>query len=142
MPAAKSLSVCVVGSLNMDFVVFVPDASLEGHKQATSPGRKLPGGVGTNQAVAIYRMGNLKGETTAPGIDGSSEFPFELTVSIIGKVGDNDTYGRTIKTELENGHINTQAVETAKGCDTGFAHISVPPNGLSQINYQPNANHQ
>jgi ribokinase len=142
MPTVKSLGVYVVGSLNMDFVVFVPDGSLEGHQQATSPGRKLPGGVGANQAVAIYRMSRLKGQTTTPGIDSPSGFPFELSVSIVGKVGDNDTYGRTIKAELENGHINTQAVEIAKGCDTGFAHISVPPNGVSQINYQPNANHQ
>jgi hypothetical protein len=74
---------CVVGSLNMDFVVPAPKLPQEG--------AILLGGKGANQAAGIARLGE--------------------SVSLIGKVGGDDFEG-TLRTHLSEAGVNV-AVDRA-----------------------------
>lgn len=133
----KPLGVYVVGSLNMDSVFSVPSLTSGTRNQGQGSFDELPGGIGANHAVAIHRMSHFK---STPQETNDTSFPFQVSVSIIGKIGDTDKYGATIKKELENNQVNIRAVGTAQGHRTGTAYVQIDPKGLSQIINHPNAN--
>jgi ribokinase len=115
----------VLGSLNMDISVTVPELPVPG---ATVLGRAAvfaPGGKGANQAVAAARL--------APGTG--------MSVAMIGCTGD-DEFGRTLRAALRAEGVDDSAVRTVPGVPTGIAMITVDHAGENMITVAPGANHE
>jgi ribokinase len=115
----------VLGSLNMDISVTVPDLPVPG---ATVLGRAAafaPGGKGANQAVAAARLARDAG----------------IPVAMIGCTGD-DEFGRTLREALQAEGIDDSRVRTVAGAPTGIAMITVDHAGENMITVAPGANHE
>ena len=115
----------VLGSLNMDISVTVPDLPVPG---ATVLGRAAvfaPGGKGANQAVAAARLAGDAG----------------MSVAMIGCTGD-DEFGRTLRSALRAEGIDDSRVRTVAGVPTGIAMITVDHAGENMITVAPGANHE
>jgi ribokinase len=115
----------VLGSLNMDISVTVPDLPVPG---ATVLGRAAvfaPGGKGANQAVAAARLGADAG----------------MPVAMIGCTGDDD-FGRTLREALRAEGIDDSRVRIVAGAPTGIAMITVDHAGENMITVAPGANHE
>jgi ribokinase len=115
----------VLGSLNMDISVTVPDLPVPG---ATVLGRAAvfaPGGKGANQAVAAARLGADAG----------------MPVAMIGCTGDDD-FGRTLREALRAEGIDASRVRIVAGAPTGIAMITVDQAGENMITVAPGANHE
>jgi ribokinase len=116
-PAAPA--VAVVGSLNMDLVIRVPE--LPGPGETVSGGDlfRNPGGKGANQAVAAARLGR--------------------PVAMVGCVGDDDA-GRALLASLEADGVDRSRVRVVDGVPSGTAFITVGEDGENQIVVSPGAN--
>ena len=115
----------VLGSLNMDISVTVPELPVPG---ATVLGRAAvfaPGGKGANQAVAAARLGADAG----------------MPVAMIGCTGDDD-FGRTLREALRAEGIDDSRVRIVAGAPTGIAMITVDHAGENMITVAPGANHE
>jgi ribokinase len=115
----------VLGSLNMDISVTVPDLPVPG---ATVLGRAAvfaPGGKGANQAVAAARLARDAG----------------MPVAMIGCAGDDD-FGRTLREALRAEGIDDSRVRTVENAPTGIAMITVDQAGENMITVAPGANHE
>jgi ribokinase len=117
-PAADP-SVAVVGSLNMDLVIRVPE--LPGPGETVSGGDlfRNPGGKGANQAVAAARLGRR--------------------VAMVGCVGDDDA-GRALLASLQADGVDRSRVRVVDGVPSGTAFITVSEDGENQIVVSPGAN--
>jgi ribokinase len=113
--------VTVLGSLNMDISVTVPELPGPGATVLGSAARFTPGGKGANQAVAAARLG--------------------ADVRMVGCVGDDD-FGRQLLAALRTEGIDTDAVRTVPAVPTGLAMIAVDESGENLIIVAPGANHQ
>jgi ribokinase len=113
----------VVGSLNMDFVVRVPQLPLPGETVLGSSFQTLPGGKGANQACAAGRAGGLK-----------------AVVKMIGRVG-YDVFGDQLKASLAAAGVDASGVHATKDQPTGVALISVDQEGQNSIVVASGANH-
>jgi ribokinase len=110
--------IAVLGSTNMDLVVYVEKAP---HRGETVTGRDfltIPGGKGANQAIAAARAG--------------------ATVSMIGAVG-HDGFGTRLRSTLEHSGVTTDHLRTVEG-PSGTAHIVVDDAGGNAIVVIPGAN--
>jgi ribokinase len=116
---AGALAVAVVGSLNMDLVIRVPE--LPGPGETVSGGDlfRNPGGKGANQAVAAARLG--------------------CRVAMVGCVGDDDA-GRALLASLEADGVDRSRVRVVDGVPSGTAFITVSEDGENQIVVSPGAN--
>jgi ribokinase len=116
---AAALAVAVVGSLNMDLVIRVPE--LPGPGETVSGGDlfRNPGGKGANQAVAAARLG--------------------CRVAMVGCVGDDDA-GRALLASLEADGVDRSRVRVVDGVPSGTAFITVSEDGENQIVVSPGAN--
>ncbi len=114
----KSGNVLVVGSLNMDLVVWVERHPKPGETVSGSDIRRFPGGKGANQAVAAARLG--------------------AQVRMVGRVG-LDENGAELLRRLENEDIDVVGVQRV-GTPTGVALISVDAQGQNAIIVSPGAN--
>ena len=115
----------VLGSLNMDISVTVPELPVPG---ATVLGRAAvfaPGGKGANQAVAAARLGADAG----------------MPVAMVGCTGDDD-FGRTLREALRAEGIDDSRVRIVAGAPTGIAMITVDHAGENMITVAPGANHE
>ena len=115
----------VLGSLNIDISVTVPDLPVPG---ATVLGRAAvfaPGGKGANQAVAAARLGADAG----------------MPVAMVGCTGDDD-FGRTLREALQAEGIDDSRVRIVAGAPTGIAMITVDHAGENMITVAPGANHE
>ncbi|MFF3627470.1 ribokinase [Streptomyces sp. NPDC002164] len=110
--------IAVLGSTNMDLVVYVARAPRRGETVTGREFRTIPGGKGANQAVAAARAGG--------------------DVTMIGAVGD-DTYGTLLRSGLEHAGVDTDLLHTAEG-PSGTAHIVVDDLGGNSIVVIPGAN--
>ncbi|MFB7914987.1 ribokinase [Streptomyces sp. NPDC056061] len=110
--------IAVLGSTNMDLVVYVARAPRLGETITGRELRTVPGGKGANQAVAAARAGG--------------------DVTMIGAVG-NDAYGTVLRTGLEHAGVDTDLLHTAEG-PSGTAHIVVDDLGSNSIVVVPGAN--
>jgi ribokinase len=113
------VSVVVVGSCNVDFVV--PVATLPGPGE-TVLGRdhlKAPGGKGANQAVAAARLGSR--------------------VAFVGCVGD-DELATTIRNALADADVDQTWLRTIPAAPSGIALITVSDDGENTIAVSPGAN--
>jgi ribokinase len=118
---AKRPQVTVLGSLNMDISVTVPELPGPGTTVLGSPARFTPGGKGANQAVAAARLG--------------------ADVRMVGCVGDDD-FGRQLLAALRAEQVDTDAVRIVDHVPTGLAMIAVDTQGENLIIVAPGANHQ
>lgn len=119
--ASSSLraGVVVLGSLNMDLSVTVPEIPRPGETMLGGPVSRQPGGKGANQAVAASRLG---GE-----------------VHLIGRLGD-DGMADTIRSVLLDAGVDLTRVRTMPDVGTGLAFVSVDAHGENAIVVSSGAN--
>jgi ribokinase len=115
----------VLGSLNMDISVTVPELPVPGATVLGSAAVFAPGGKGANQAVAAARLAGDAG----------------MSVAMIGCTGDDD-FGRALRTALRAEGIDDTRVRTVVGAPTGIAMITVDRAGENMITVAPGANHE
>ncbi len=111
--------VTVLGSMNTDISVTVPQLPRPGATVLGSAARFAPGGKGGNQAVAAARLG--------------------AQVRMAGCVGDDDFGGRLTAT-LGAEAVDVTAVRVVPGVASGLALITVGPDGENTITVAPGAN--
>jgi ribokinase len=110
--------VCVVGSLNLDYVTTVPAFPAPGQTLAASDFVLRYGGKGANQAYAAARQG--------------------ATVTLIGALGD-DAAGQDYRARLSQAGISDAGVRTVPG-PSGAAFIQIIPSGENTIVVASGAN--
>ncbi|WP_049580884.1 ribokinase [Streptomyces sp. SBT349] len=111
-------AIAVLGSTNMDLVAYTRAAPRRGETVSGREFRTVPGGKGTNQAIAAARAG---GEVT-----------------MIGAVGD-DEFGPRLRAALDAAGVDTAGLRTVPG-PSGIAHIVVDDGGGNSIVVVPGAN--
>ena len=116
----KSMSIHVLGSINMDVVTTVEHLPRPGETVTGKDLAHYPGGKGANQAVAAARLG--------------------ADVSLYGAVGADD-YGATMRDYLRSAGVCTVGVVEKTPAATGQAYISVSDDGENAIVVVPGANH-
>lgn len=120
-----SARLTVLGSLNMDISVTVPELPVPGATVLGGAAVYAPGGKGANQAVAAARLGSAAG----------------VAVRMVGCVGDDDV-GRTLRAALDAEGVDTAAVRTVAGAASGIAMITVDRAGENIITVAPGANRE
>lgn len=113
------MTVCVLGSINMDAVMTVARLPRRGETVAGSTLHLLPGGKGANQAAAAARMG-------AP-------------TTMLGAVG-CDAFGDEMIAFLHGVGVDTAGIKRIPDRPTGCAHVWVEENGENQIVVASGAN--
>lgn len=124
-------TICVIGSLNIDFVTSTPRVPGPGETISATSMKVHPGGKGANQAVACG-----KAAFTSPTTQ-------DVTVDMVGAVGAHDPYyASLLKPTLEKSGVGTTGVEEIDGEQTGTATIIVDEgsNGENRILVVPGAN--
>ncbi|TDC25086.1 ribokinase [Streptomyces sp. 8K308] len=111
-------AIAVLGSTNMDLVAYVSVAPRRGETVSGREFRTVPGGKGTNQAIAAARSGGR--------------------VTMIGAVGDDDL-GPRLRAALADSGVDTAGLRTVPG-PSGTAHIVVDDKGGNSIVVVPGAN--
>lgn len=113
-------TILVVGSLNMDQVVYVPRVPLVGETLLGAGSLRLvPGGKGANQTVAMSRLG--------------------ASVAMAGRVG-NDPFGAQLVSALQADKIDTGLIVVDQQEASGTAFIFLTPDGDNAIVVAPGAN--
>jgi ribokinase len=118
MPA-RPPRVTVLGSMNMDISVTVPELPGPGATVLGSGARFAPGGKGGNQAVAAARLG--------------------AEVRMAGCVG-HDEFGGQLLRALGAESVDTSAVREVQGVASGLALITVDSSGENMITVAAGAN--
>ncbi|KAJ5157761.1 uncharacterized protein N7482_008861 [Penicillium canariense] len=124
--------ICVIGSLNIDFVTSTPRCPGPGETLTATSLSVTAGGKGGNQATACGRASFISKETQ------------DVTVSMIGAVGADDVYYSTLlKPALEQSGVVTENIEESDDAQTGSATIIVEEaiGGENRILVVPGANH-
>jgi ribokinase len=111
--------IVVVGSLNMDLVVFTPRHPQIGETILGNSFQTNPGGKGANQAVAAAQLG--------------------VPVQLIGKLG-NDPFGDQLLASLHSSGVDTRWVLRDEEAATGTALITVDAAGANTIIVVPGSN--
>lgn len=105
------MSVTVFGSINMDIVMRVDRLPQAGETVVASSLQHLPGGKGSNQAIASARFG--------------------ADTRMIGAVGEDD-FGTSMRDFLSDTGVDVGGVARLAG-PTGLAHVFVSDEGENQI---------
>jgi ribokinase len=113
------MSICVVGSANLDFVFRADRFPAAGETVLGGDFASFPGGKGANQAVAIGKLG---GE-----------------VHFVGCVGD-DRFGDVLVDSLRAAGVDTALLRRVEGVASGCAGIVLDKTGQNQIIVAPGAN--
>lgn len=113
------MSIVVVGSLNMDYVMQVERLPQRGETIFATGYSTAAGGKGANQAVAAARAGSQ--------------------VCMIGRVG-SDVAGRALVRGLKEAGVDTSRVEEDAMEPTGSAYITVDRRGANTIVVNRGAN--
>ncbi len=113
-----SFGLTVLGSINLDLIVQLPDLPKAGETVTGGTYTALPGGKGANVAVAARRLG--------------------AETEIVAVVG-NDDYAAQALVNLDAEGVYLDAVKTVK-THTGLAFISVSAQGENQIAVASGAN--
>ncbi len=111
--------IVVLGGINMDLVTNAdvlpkPGETIQGYKFGM-----YPGGKGSNQAVAIGKLGG--------------------NVSMLGRIG-NDNFGQALKTSMRSSGVNIDFLKISNDQSTGIALIMVDSKGENMITFVPGAN--
>ena len=143
----------VLGSLNMDISVNVPELPGPGATVLGGGAAFAAGGKGANQAVAAARLGTdtdtaadtaadtgtATGTDTDTDTDTGARASGGLTVAMVGCLGDDD-FGRALRAALTAEGVDDRAVRTVPGAPTGIAMITVDQAGENMITVAPGAN--
>ena len=113
------MSVCVLGSINLDIVASVEALPLPGETVSASRLEHFPGGKGANQAIAAAHMG--------------------VDCMMIGAVGTDDPADKML-TNLTRCGVNISLVKMEPSQPTGQAFINVSASGENAIVIVPGAN--
>ena len=129
--ATPTPQICIIGSLNIDFVTSTPRCPGPGETLTATSLTVTAGGKGGNQAVACGRASFIAKETQ------------DVSVGMIGAVGADDVYYSTLlKPALEASGVNTANIEESSEAQTGSASIIVEEDsGENRILVVPGANH-
>ncbi|KAM0705812.1 hypothetical protein Q7P35_007172 [Cladosporium inversicolor] len=125
--------ICVLGSLNIDLVYYIPHHPLAGETLTAIESNVFPGGKGANQAVACAKLSRTR----------SLQDP-SVAVMMIGAVGP-DAHGTTLLDSLESYGVDVSEVART-GADsehatTGSAIVMVEKeSGQNRIIISPGAN--
>ena len=111
--------ITVIGSVNMDLVVTLPEIPKIGETMLGGTFLQNPGGKGGNQAVAAAKVGSH--------------------VRFMGCVGD-DGFGSELKSGMMNNGVDCSCLEIAKGVASGIALIQVDAQGRNNIAVASGAN--
>lgn len=111
--------ISVIGSVNMDLVVNLPEIPKVGETVNGGVFMTNPGGKGANQAVAAAKLGS--------------------EVAFVGCVGEDDFAPALIKNLKESG-VDTAHLEILKDCASGVALIQVDAEGRNNIAVASGAN--
>ena len=111
--------VLVVGSLNMDFAVYMDRRPQAGETVMAQSMKLVPGGKGANQAYALGKLG--------------------ARTAMIGAVG-TDTFGEQMLANLESVSVDTAGVKKITGAETGKAFIEIDSSGQNSISVIAGAN--
>ncbi|XWX02934.1 ribokinase [Aggregatilineales bacterium SYSU G02658] len=111
--------ILIVGSINMDVVALAPHHPVPGETVLGTDLSYIPGGKGSNQAVAAARAGGR--------------------VRLLGRLGE-DAFGEALLRFLQAEALNTQSVQRLSGIPTGVAIITVSASGENTIVVVPGAN--
>ncbi|NGN69107.1 ribokinase, partial [Streptomyces sp. A7024] len=111
-------NLAVLGSTNMDLVAYTAKAPARGETVTGREFRTVPGGKGSNQAIAAARAGG--------------------SVAMIGAVGDDD-FATQLRAALTDAGVDTAGLRTVPG-PSGTAHIVVDDDGGNSIVVVPGAN--
>jgi ribokinase len=111
--------VVVLGSLNLDLVVTVPQLPHPGETVAGTAAERRPGGKGANQAVATAKLGG--------------------SVRLAGLVGDDEFGDNLLKAAMENS-VDVNNLGVVPGAATGTAFITVEDGGENMIVIASGAN--
>lgn len=114
-----SVTVCVVGSINLDLVASGAPLPCPGETILGAQFQQHPGGKGANQALAARRLG--------------------AEVKMIGCVGD-DSLAESALALLRKDGVDVSDVMSEIGTSTGVALISVSADGENQITVASGAN--
>jgi len=114
-----SVSICVVGSINLDLVASGAPLPRAGETVTGARFAQHPGGKGANQALAARRLG--------------------ANVKLVGCVGD-DAMAEPALALLRQDGVDVGDVMSEIGTATGVALISVAPEGENQITVASGAN--
>jgi ribokinase len=98
------MTVVVCGSLNMDVIVQSARRPVAGETILDGKVSFLPGGKGSNQAIAAARLG--------------------AKTAMLGAVG-NDVFGKTLRDVLADNGVDASGVKVVRGETTGVAVIQV-----------------
>ena len=98
------MTVVVCGSLNMDVIVQSKRRPLAGETILDGKVSFLPGGKGSNQAIAAARLG--------------------ARTAMLGAVG-ADVFGKTLRDVLADNGVDAAGVTVVRGETTGVAVIQV-----------------
>lgn len=112
--------VLVVGSLNMDFDVYMKRRPQSGETVRARGLKLAPGGKGANQAYALGKLG--------------------VDTSMIGAVG-KDLFGQQMLDNLHSVRVDTAGVKISETCETGKAFIEIEDNGQNSISIIAGANY-
>ena len=112
--------ITVIGSVNMDLVVNLPEIPRVGETVNGGTFLQNPGGKGANQAVAAAKLGS--------------------DVHFIGCLGD-DGFGTELREKLHSAGVHTDGLETAENCSSGIALIQVDSHGRNNIAVASGANY-
>lgn len=113
------MSITVIGSCNVDFVVPVAELPAPGETVLGRDHLRAPGGKGANQAVAAARL--------------------DSPVSFVGCVGD-DELATTIREALAGSGVDLTWLRTIEATPSGIALITVADGGENTIAVSPGAN--
>ncbi|TQS45688.1 ribokinase [Cryptosporangium phraense] len=123
----NTFDIVVVGSLNVDVTVDVPQAPSAGQTLLGGDSRRSGGGKGGNQAVAAARLGRRTAMVGAVGGDGDGQFLLDLlraeNIDVSGVV-----------------QLPAGTRENPAGIPTGQAFVFVDADGDSTIVVSPGAN--
>lgn len=104
--------VIVIGAVNVDFIATVDDRPLGGQTVLATDLTRRAGGKGANQAAAAARAG--------------------ASTTFVGAVGDDQNGVEQID-ELRLLGVDVDSVRRVSGVETGFAFITVTPDGENSI---------
>ncbi len=111
--------ILVLGSINIDFVVFTQRFPKPGETIKGNDFGIFQGGKGANQAIALAKLG--------------------CPTLMLGKIGDDDLQ-KFVLASLKKYHVNTDFIQVSKNISTGSASIWVNQAGENSIIIYPGAN--
>ena len=114
-----TVSITVIGSVNLDLVATAPRLPVPGETVTGATFARHPGGKGANQALAASRLG--------------------ANVRLVGRVGD-DAMAEEALALLRSGRVDLSAIATDPDAPSGVALIAVDATGENIIVVAPGSN--